>query len=172
MKKRSTTTLVSLAAVFFCLVSCGNQKTETKETPKAPELEIIDLATNQKVDVQRYKGKVLFVNFWASWCPPCKEEMPSMQALLNELADDARFAMITILYRDDPKDAVGYMKASGYAFPVFVDADGLSARKYGVTGVPETFLIDKKGISRKHVIGPADWSSPEAKTFINALLRE
>lgn len=142
------------------------------ENPKAPALAIGDPQSGRKMDMQQYQGKVLFVNFWASWCAPCREEMPSVQALQQGLSGDARFAMITLLYKDDPKSAGDYMKANGYAFPVFVDSDGFSARQYGVTGVPETFLIDKKGALRKRIIGPADWSSPEAKAYINTLLLE
>jgi thiol-disulfide isomerase/thioredoxin len=142
------------------------------ENLRSPALEIADVGTGQKVDMQQFRGKVLFVNFWATWCPPCKEEMPAIEALQRELSSDGRFAMLTILYKDEPQTAVSYMKANGYTFPVFGDIEGASAGHFKVTGVPETYLIDKKGTLRKRIIGAADWNSPEARTYINALLAE
>jgi len=164
----------SLCVVYaaFFLISCTNPKTEVAKSDQAPAIEIKDIATGQKVAMEQFKGKVLFINFWASWCPPCKEEMPSLEALHRELRSDSRFAMLTILYNDDPINAIDYMKANGYTFPVVTDHDGISAKRYNVTGVPETYVIDKKGTLRKRVIGAADWNSPEAKTYINALLLE
>jgi thiol-disulfide isomerase/thioredoxin len=161
---------MACAALF--LISCSSPKTEVAESPHAPALKIRDLGTGQEVDMHQFKGKVLFINFWASWCPPCKEEMPAIEALYRELSSNGRFAMLTILYKDDPKNAVAYMKSNGYTFPVFADHEGTSAGHYNVTGVPETYVIDKKGNLRKRVIGPADWNSPEAKSYINALLLE
>jgi thiol-disulfide isomerase/thioredoxin len=163
--------LCVVCAAFF-LISCTNPKTEVAKSDQAPAIEIKDIATGQKVAMEQFKGKVLFINFWASWCPPCKEEMPSLEALYRELRSDGRFAMLTILYNDDPKNAVDYMMANGYTFPVFADHDGISAKRYNVTGVPETYVIDKKGTLRKRVIGAADWYSPEAKAYLNALLLE
>ncbi len=79
------------------------------------------------------------------------------------------FVMITILYKDSPENSIGYMKSNGYTFPVYVDSDGISARNYGVTGVPETYIVDKKGMLVKRVIGAADWNSPEEKSQIKAM---
>lgn len=118
------------------------------------------------------KGKVVFVNFWASWCQPCKEEMPSIEALYRELLSDNNFVMVTILYRDSPSDALGYMKAMGFSFPVFTEKENTVSRDFGVTGVPETYLVDKKGVLRHRVIGGADWNSPDAKAVIQGLLKE
>jgi hypothetical protein len=98
--------------------------------------------------------------------------MPSIEALHRELMNKDQFLIVTILYKDDAKTATDYMRAHNYTFPVFTDNDGISAINYGVTGVPETYLIDKKGTQRRRVIGPADWNSSEAKAFINSLLSE
>jgi thiol-disulfide isomerase/thioredoxin len=156
--------------VFFA--SCSEKKTEVAEGILSPKLDIRDVRTGQAIDISQLKGKVILVNFWASWCMPCKEEMPSIEALHRELLKNNAFLMVTILYKDDAKTATDYMRANNYTFPLFIDNDGISARRYGVTGVPETYLIDKKGALRKRVIGPADWNSSEAKAFINSLLSE
>ena len=139
---------------------------------KAPSLEILDAMTGQKVDMGKYKGRVMFVNFWATWCAPCREEVPSIEALHRDFSSDSRFAMITILFRDDSRSAYDYMKAGGYSFPVYADQEGATAKQYKVTGVPETYLVDKKGVLRKRVIGPLDWNASDARAFIKTLLTE
>ncbi len=138
----------------------------------APEIEVTDAATGRKILSANLKGKVLFINFWASWCQSCKEEMPSIENLLKRFLDNQDLVIITILFRDDPQNGISYMKQNGFNFPVMVDADGKAARAYGLTGVPETYIIDKKGILREKVIGPAPWDSPEALAIITKLLKE
>jgi len=78
--------------------------------------------------------------------------------------------MVTILYKDDYGKAVAYMKQNNYALPVLIDRDGESAKAYGVTGVPETYIVDKQGVLREKVIGPADWNSPQAISLISNLI--
>jgi len=164
--------MVVFAGMIVLFASCSEKKTEVAEGISAPMLDVRDAKTGQSIDVSQLKGKVVFVNFWASWCPPCKEEMPSIEALHRDLVKNDAFLMVTILYKDDAKTVTDYMSANSYTFPLFTDNDGISAKRYGVTRVPETYLIDKKGVMRKRVIGPADWNSSEAKAFINSLLSE
>jgi thiol-disulfide isomerase/thioredoxin len=164
--------ILSVTAMIFFSYSCNSPQTEVSEGLMAPALEIRDAVTGQIVNIEQYKGKVLFVNFWATWCPPCREEIPSIETLHRELSGDGRFALITILYKDTPKAAYDYMKANGYTFPVYADRDGTSSSRYKVTGVPETYLVDKKGILRKKVIGALDWNVADARAFINTLLIE
>lgn len=164
--------LFIVGAILFFAYACRGSRTEVAEGLQAPALELRDTVTGQKVNIGKYKGKVLFVNFWATWCPPCREEIPSIEALHRELLSDGRFALITILYKDTPKSAYDYMNANGYTFPIYADHDGVTSRSYKVTGVPETYLVDKKGILRKKIIGALDWNSADARSFINTLLLE
>src|SRR5574340_1582911 len=166
--------LVFSLAVFILILTFVNSKSKhnVKEVLDAPSLEIKDEVTGRKLMLSDFKDKVLFVNFWASWCPPCKEEMPSIESLFKSMNGNEKFKMITILYQDTYQDGMNYMKQNGYTFPVYSDLDGITAKNFGVTGVPETYIIDKKGILKKRVIGPAEWNSPEAKNFINSLLNE
>ncbi len=138
----------------------------------APLLEIKDDMTGRKLVLGDLKNKVLFVNFWATWCPPCREEMPSIDSLWKSMHGNEKFQMITILYKDPYQAGIAYMKQSGYTFPVYSDSNEMTAKNFGVTGVPETYIIDKKGILRKRVLGPAEWNSPEAKNLIDSLLNE
>lgn len=111
------------------------------------------------------KGKVVFVNFWATWCPPCRSEMPSMQELFQSLpAKD--FQMLAILSNDQPELAEKLATQIGFAAPILLDPTNGTAKAYGITGVPETYIVDKEGILREAVIGPLSWTSPEARQML------
>lgn len=118
------------------------------------------------------RGSVVFINFWATWCGSCIDELPSIERLSGMLADDPSFRMVTILYKDDLDRALSHMKQNGYTFPVYLNQDESAARTLGITGIPETFIIDKKGYLREKIIGPAQWDSPQAVAAIRALLNE
>lgn len=141
---------------------------------KAPEFELpeIDASGKNPSGIWRFselKGKVVFINFWASWCEECKKEMPSMQWLYKKM-QGRPFQMITILYRDKPEKAMAYMRENGFTMPVLLDPGNKVSYSYGVSGVPETFIIDKEGILRKRIIGMGIWDSPEALAFFENLL--
>ena len=80
--------------------------------------------------------------------------------------------MLTILFNDDPQNGINYLKQNGFNLPVMFDKDGQAARTYGLTGVPETYIVDKKGILRAKVIGPYQWDSTEALESISGFLKE
>jgi peroxiredoxin len=137
----------------------------------APAFILTDLDGNQW-SLSGLKGSVVVINFWATWCPPCKEELPSLQRLFLETVEDKNLTILTILHRDDPHTAEEYMKANGFGFPVLIDPELKTASEYGLTGVPETFIVDKKGILRKKIIGPTRFDMPEALAFLNNLAEE
>jgi len=172
--KKVTLLLIFIGVSIFLFFTFPRTKTghNVAEGVYAPLLEIRDGTTGLKLTLSDLKDKVVFVNFWASWCPPCREEMPSIESLAKEMLGNEKFQMVTILYKDSYQDGAAYMKQNGYTFPVYSDNAGTAARHFGVTGVPETYVIDKKGTLRKRVIGPADWYSQDAKSFLNALLNE
>lgn len=118
------------------------------------------------------RGNVVILNFWATWCDTCKEEMPSLQHLYDYRKGEPNFRMVTILYNDDPDKAIEYQKKNNFTLPVYVDPDGAAAAAYGLTGVPETYIVDKKGVLRKKLIGPADFGNPDAIIDITKLLME
>lgn len=165
--------LSGLAILFFSISREGTDREKSKAIVglDAPELTLKD-ATGRIYNLNEMKGSVVFINFWASWCAPCKEEMPSIQSLYNSFKDNGQFRMLTVLYNDDYQKAANYMKENNFQLPVFIDADGKTAKAYGVKGVPETYIIDKKGILREKVLGPARWSSPKAISLMSDLIRE
>ena len=117
------------------------------------------------------KGKVVLLNLWASWCETCKEELPSIQSLINSEKGNDKLVFVSVLYRDDPAKALSYMKEHGFAFSVLIDTADVSDA-YGITGVPETFLIDKRGILKQRVVGPLQWDSPDVKAALSRLENE
>ncbi len=162
--------LAGAAVLIFSVNKEGSKKTGAVGL-YAPDFAVLD-SIGGSLQSSGLRGKVLFVHFWATWCPTCKEELPSIESLYRQMSGNDKFLMIPIAYRDSLGNAMDYMKANGYTFPVFADARDGSAGNFGVTGVPETYLIDKKGILRKRLIGPAEWNSQEAKDLINSLLSE
>lgn len=169
--------LVAIAAIALLVLLFGVRKQEKVQTVKAieglnaPDISLNDLS-GKDLKLSGLEGSVVFVNFWASWCQPCRDEMPSIQGLYDNFKGNDKFRMITILYRDDPERAISYLRENKLDLPLWIDKDGKAAVAYGLTGVPETFIIDKKGILRKKVIGPADWNSAGVISFISELIKE
>jgi len=168
--------IVAVGIVALVFLSRSNKGTETSLSRAivgldAPELLVSD-TSGKTYRLADLKGSVVFVNFWATWCQPCREEMPSLQTLYNQLKDRKGFRMVTVLYRDDYQRAMAYMRENHYEFPVLLDDGGKTAMSYGVTGVPETYVLDKKGVLKEKMIGPFDWASPDAVARIAKLIEE
>lgn len=156
-----------IALLFVLVTACGQNEKGAKwqraEVNKpAPEFSLTD--NNGTVwNLADLRGKVVFVNFWATWCPPCREEMPSMVLLDRSMREQNKdFVMLTILSNDDPEKGDAFVRSLGATFPVLADPDGKVATAYGLTGVPETYIIDKKGILREKYIGAWPWASKGA----------
>jgi len=103
-----------------------------------------------------YKGKYVFLNFWATWCPPCREEMPSMQKLYDSW-DKNSYVMLAVNIKE-PKDRVKSFAANHkYTFPILLDSDGSVAGKYGMRGIPTTFFVDQYGKIAGKIVGSHHW---------------
>jgi cytochrome c biogenesis protein CcmG/thiol:disulfide interchange protein DsbE len=137
----------------------------------APDIELVDINKNT-LKLSELRGSVVLINFWATWCESCVDELPSIEILFRYLSGNPKFKLITILYKDNGYSISSYMRENGYTFPVYLNPDGSAAKHFGITGVPETFIIDKKGMLRKKIIGPADWNSPLAIEALQNLLNE
>jgi cytochrome c biogenesis protein CcmG/thiol:disulfide interchange protein DsbE len=158
-------------AILFFIVRYQHSPRITTVGSIAPDIELIDVNKNT-LNLSELKSSVLLINFWATWCKSCVDELPSIERLFRQLSGNPKFRLITILYKDDGYSISGYMKENGYTFPVYLNPNGSAAKYFGITGVPETFIIDKKGILRKKIIGPADWDSPLAIEALQNLLNE
>ncbi len=165
--------LTTVLAVSVLLSSCRNreEKIVLSEGDPAPLFSLND--RNGKIwSLEELKGKVVLVNFWASWCPSCKEEKPSLQKLSNMTRDKPNFIILTILYKDDPSGAFQFMKKNNLNLTLLLDGKLEVSHIYGVTGVPETYIIDKKGVLRRKIIGPTRFDTPDSLRFISGLIME
>ena len=115
------------------------------------------------------KGKVVFINFWATWCTTCEAEMPHKEALKKDMQGKP-LQMLGILFRDDPANLPEYYRTHEISIPTLISPDNEAAKVFGITGVPETFIIDKEGIIREKIVGPRDWEVPEIKALIEKWL--
>ena len=153
---------VSLLILLLCLslfiAACGQGPIAAVGNP-APDFDTVDLQGNVW-SLSKLKGQVVFLNFWATWCPPCREEMPSMQRLYAKLPKD-KFEMIALFNKDEPAAVKNFIAKLGITIPILSDEYNFAGAKYGLTGLPETFIIDKQGIIREKIIGAAEWDSPE-----------
>ena len=143
----------------------------TKSGKKAPNFSLEDLK-GKKSELKHFKGKVIFLNFWATWCGPCKEEMPSMEALYNQFKEkDFVFLTISVDY-EGVKPVKEYIDKQRYTFPVLIDPKCETLDLFEVKGIPTTFLIDKKGIMIGRAIGPKDWKRQEVISIVNLLIEK
>ncbi len=135
--------------------------------PRAVQIGPFADAEGKPVTLERYRGKVLLVNFWATWCAPCIHEMPTLDRLQAALGG-AGFAVLTVSLDRKGMAAVGpFWEEQRYKhLPILLDSRWKTARRLGVSGLPATFLLDRKGRIVGYLIGPAEWDSPEAKAFL------
>lgn len=118
-----------------------------------------------------YKGKVVFLNFWATWCKPCEEEMPGMERLYKKFKDRG-LVVVAISEDADGAGAVSpFVKKHGLTFPVGLDPKMQLAASYGVWALPSTFIIDRQGNRAHFANGPRDWDGPAAHALFDALLK-
>lgn len=111
------------------------------------------------------RGQIVFLNIWATWCPPCRMEMPSMERLHRRL-QGKDFIMLAVSEDEDGVTAVRpFIDQMGLTFPVLLDPEGVLPSRYGVTGYPETFVIDRDGSVIQHTIGPENWESEAAYRY-------
>ena len=135
----------------------------------APEFSLADLKGNA-VRLANFKGRVVFVNLWATWCEPCRQEMPSMQALYTTLAG-RDFEMLAVSSDQSKREVIErFVLANQLTFPVLLDPDLQVADRYRVTGYPETFVIDRNGTIVAHEIGPRHWDAPDSVAAFRTLL--
>jgi thiol-disulfide isomerase/thioredoxin len=121
------------------------------------------------MSLSEHEGSVVFLNFWATWCPPCREEMPSMQLLYEELSDEG-LVMLAVDALEPEETVAAFIEELGFTFPVLLDRRGDVNTRYSVQALPTTYILDREG----NVIGMRpgfhDWSTPEMLENFRALL--
>lgn len=115
-----------------------------------------------------YRGRWVLINFWATWCPPCRMEMPSMQDLWEHFSEEP-FVLLAVNLQENPERIRSFARRYGLAFPVLLDETGRVSRRFRVRGVPETWLIDPAGVPRARLQGPHRWNTRTTRTLFRAL---
>lgn len=124
------------------------------------------------VSLASYRGRVVFLNFWATWCPPCLVEMPAMERLHERLRDKGLVVLAISLDTDGEAAVAPFLKERGFTFPVGLDPQQRVGSLYGVRALPSTFLLDRKGRVVAQALGPREWDGPAGFAVIDALLAQ
>jgi len=145
---------------------------EVAARPEAPDISLPD-SEGRPFTLSQLRGKVVLLNFWATWCPPCRAEMPSMQVLWDSLKGPG-FELVAVNVGEDEDLVFAFRHELGttLTFPVVMDKSGTSTRKYPVVGLPTSYVLDKKGRIVYVAEGGRDWTSPAIVNAIKALIAE
>lgn len=136
----------------------------------APELVLTDLAGNTH-HMSEYRGKGVLLNFWATWCVPCRTEMPSMERVYRALSEKG-LVVLGVSLDAGPRGPVDdFVKELALSFPILLDSPGKSTQTYRVFGLPTSFLIDRNGRLAGREVGARDWNGGEARKKLEALLK-
>ena len=139
-------------------------------TKAAPEFTVPGVK-GDRIDLRDLKGKAVLLNFWATWCAPCREEMPSMERLHHQYKDRG-LRVVAISVDSAGADTVArFVKSLGLTFSIGLDPKQEVANRYGVRALPSTFLLDRNGNTAAMALGPRDWSGPAAYAVIETLLK-
>jgi cytochrome c biogenesis protein CcmG/thiol:disulfide interchange protein DsbE len=161
---------IGLATAALGLVAVLGLAALQRRTPAlAPDFAVPDLS-GQAVRLSGLRGQVVLMNLWTTWCPPCREEMPSMEKLYQHLKHRG-FVLLAVSQDENGKAAVEpFVRELGLTFPVLVDPEHQVGDRYQVWGYPESFLIDREGRIVERIIGPRDWASAEQMAAVERLL--
>ena len=140
------------------------------EDLQAIDFNLKDLA-GRPSSLSAYRGKVVFLNFWATWCGPCRAEIPSMERLYTELKDEG-LAIVAVNSQEPPEQVSAFVEETGMSFPVLLDSTGKVGAAYGVRAIPTTYIIDPQGAIRGRMVGTRDWYSPQIISAVKELSRQ
>jgi len=161
--------LAAVGALFFFGQNSGQRVRIIQEGDRAPEFQLPSL-DGRTVNLSSYRGKVVMVHFWATWCPPCVEEIPTLERLYRAYFGRG-LEILAVSVDEGGAGAVGqFMQKNRFALPVLLNSDQSVSRAYGTFKFPETYLVDREGVVRRKIIGAADWMSPAAQEIIQALI--
>jgi cytochrome c biogenesis protein CcmG/thiol:disulfide interchange protein DsbE len=160
---RTFGTALAVAAVI-AIVACSSKPAMVGKA--APDFTVKD--SEHSVTLSQYRGRVVVLNFWATYCAPCVEELPSLQRMAAQMKSQ-NVAVLTI--SEDPDEQAYRNFLQKYHIELFSvrDAELLSPHLYGTTGIPESFIIDARGIVRRKFVGAIDWTKPEIIEYLTRL---
>lgn len=161
--RRGTLLAIGLLAALF---GCYSGSHPTRIGSKAPDFSVQD--SDRKVTLSQFRGQVVVLNFWATWCPPCIEETPSLVRMQARLKDKG---VVVVAVSIDEDDAAyhKFLKDYGVNMVTVRDQARKASSLYGTFGWPETYIIDRSGVIRRKFIGPVDWTSAEVTDYLSKL---
>lgn len=161
-KSTEKTTETETAAENSQNTEPAETESETDAAQIAPDFTVLDQEGNE-VHLSDYKGTPVIVNFWASWCPPCKREMPDFQRAYETYGDQVQFMMVNLTdgSRETTELATAHIQKNSYTFPVFFDTESSAAKAYVTSSIPASYFIDKEGALTAYAVGMIDSASLE-----------
>lgn len=156
--------IIAIAAGAYFLWQ-SRKSPPVEEGSQAPAF-TLPLMNGGEASLDDYKGKVVLLNIWATWCNPCREEMPYMEQLYQNMKGQPFEILAVSIDTRGSTDVEPFVKKLGLTFPILLDSDKKVNNMYQATGVPETFIIDKKGIVRQHILGPVNWASSQTEEYM------
>jgi peroxiredoxin len=152
--------------VLFGLIGCYSGNRPARIGSNAPDFTVQD--SDHKVTLSQFRGQVVVLNFWATWCPPCIEETPSLVQMQSQMKDKGVTVLAVSIDADDSQYHK-FLKQYGVNMVTVRDEDRKAPTLYGTFGWPETFIIDRSGVVRRKFIGAVDWTSPEITEYLSKL---
>lgn len=162
--------VMGLTLGLVWIAGAGAAGFEARAASPAPELKAHDL-TGVSRTLADYRGKVVLLNFWATWCPPCQREMPSLERLRTKMAGRP-LEIVAISSAETPDEVNAYLSKMKLGFPVLLDTDSSNTRRWKVFALPTTFVLDAQGRVRHVLTGPAEWDEGEALAVAESMLAE
>jgi peroxiredoxin len=160
---------ISLFIIGYIVKDRKGEKKVITKGDRAPEFRLPAL-DGRFVSLSDFKGKILMVHFWATWCPPCVEEMPTLDGLYDTLRGSG-FELIAVSVDEAGTDVVtAFMKKNRLNVPVLMDPDKTISGLYGTYRFPESYIVDRNGIVRYKAIGPRDWGKPANRKIVQDIL--
>lgn len=161
--------LIGLIAVFFLAREKGREMKIIGAGDSAPEFSLSAL-DGKFASLSGYRGKVVMVHFWATWCTPCVDEMPTLEALYRAFKSKD-FEILAISADEGGAGAVtAFMRKNKLSLPVLLDTDRTIAALYGTFKFPETYIVDRQGVVRYKEIGSRDWTAPESMDIVRNII--
>jgi peroxiredoxin len=135
---------------------------------EALDFELPDLA-GRPVRLRDFRGRVVLLNLWATWCAPCREEMPALATLAEELGPRG-LAVVGVNHQESKRDVEAFVREQGLRFPVLLDLEGHVGRGYKAFALPVTFVVDRRGMLAGTVLGIREWLGADARAYLGRLL--
>jgi len=137
---------------------------------EAPAFSLLDL-TGKKIQLKEYRGKLVFLNFFATWCGPCRQEMPGMERLFRAYRDKG-LVVLAVNMEQSPKTIRPFVQELKLSFPVLLDADGSVSHDYGIRALPVSFLVGRDGNLLWRAMGGREWDTPKMQSYIGQVVAE